>query len=124
MNTKPTHMPTKEQIPPIEIQIELGGKLYWINLESLVVFRTEDSPDAQAFTPVGNVVTEANAEFIVRAVNSHEALLGFAKKHHEVCEDCEGTGKIYKHADPTTMQWVPCSVAEILHLDGAVRGGE
>jgi len=41
-------------------------------------------------------------------------LFQFAKKHHEVCEDCEGTGKIYKHADPTSGQWVPCPVQEIL----------
>lgn len=51
-------------------------------------------------------------------------LMDFAKKHHEVCEDCEGTGKIYKHADPTTGQWIPCPVAELLGLDGAVRGSE
>lgn len=51
---------------------------------------------------------KSNAEFIVRAVNSHEALLKFAKIHHEVCEECEGTGKIYNNADPTSGQWVEC----------------
>lgn len=43
-------------------------------------------------------------------------LLEFAKKHHEVCEDCEGTGKIYKHADPTSGQWVPCPVSEVIRI--------
>lgn len=51
---------------------------------------------------------KGDAEFIVRAVNSHEALLQFAKEHHEVCSDCEGTGKIYNNADPTSGQWVYC----------------
>ena len=43
-----------------------------------------------------------------------EPLLEFAKKHHEVCEDCEGTGKIYKHADPTSGQWVYCPYADAI----------
>lgn len=56
----------------------------------------------------------ANAAFIVRAVNSHEALLEFAKNHHEVCGDCEGTGKIYNNADPTSGQWVECPYSKII----------
>lgn len=61
---------------------------------------------------------------ISEIIHDHRILVEFAVKHHEVCEDCEGTGKIYKHHDPTTGQWMPCPIAELLHLDGAVRGGE
>jgi hypothetical protein len=72
----------------------------------------------QPYTMAGEVCTSVrrmdDAEFIVRAVNSHDALLKFAKEHHEVCSECEGTGKIYKHNDPTTMQWVPCPYAEAI----------
>ncbi len=41
-------------------------------------------------------------------------LFEFAKRHHEFCEDCEGTGKVYKHHDPTTMQWISCPIDNIL----------
>lgn len=41
-------------------------------------------------------------------------LLEFAKKHHEVCFDCEGTGKVYNNADPTSGQWVACPYAEAI----------
>lgn len=41
-------------------------------------------------------------------------LLEFAKKNHESCEDCLGDGKIYKHADPTSGQWMPCPYLEAI----------
>lgn len=44
----------------------------------------------------------------------NKVLLEFAKKHHEVCEDCEGTGKVYNNADPTSGQWVYCPYAEAI----------
>lgn len=50
-----------------------------------------------------------------------EVLLEFAEKHHEVCEDCEGTGKIYKHADPTSGQWIPCPVSEAIRIAHDIR---
>lgn len=80
--------------------------------------------DGHVFGPKDEMITrgtdcrtsssKTNAEFIVRAVNSYEALLEFAKNNHETCADCEGTGKIYKHADPTSGQWVSCPIAEMI----------
>lgn len=67
---------------------------------------------------------KANAEFLIRAVNSYDDLYEFAKRHHDVCEYCDGEGKIWHHADPTSGQWVACPIAELLELDGAVQGGE
>lgn len=49
-----------------------------------------------------------------RAVNAYDALMEFAKAHHETCEYCEGTGKIYNNADPTSGQWVACPIAELI----------
>ena len=59
-------------------------------------------------------MAKENAELV-------EVLLEFAEKHHEVCEDCEGTGKIYKHADPTSGQWVPCPISEAIRIAHSLR---
>ena len=57
-----------------------------------------------------------HAAFMVRAVKNYVPLLDFARRHHDCCDDCGGTGKIYNNADPTSGQWVPCPVAEILNV--------
>lgn len=54
--------------------------------------------------------------------NTFETLLEFAKKHHEVCGDCEGTGKIYNNADPTSGQWVECPYAEAIRKAEPKKG--
>lgn len=43
-----------------------------------------------------------------------DTLIKFLKDHHEFCIECDGTGKIYKHGDPTTFQWAPCPYKELL----------
>ena len=63
---------------------------------------------------IGHVNSVEQAAFIVKAVSSFDALLEFAQKHHEVCGECEGTGKIYNNADPTSGQWVYCPYAEAI----------
>lgn len=60
---------------------------------------------------VTNVMTSGLTIEYCGLHRSAETLLEFANKQHEVCEDCSGTGRIYKHADPTTNQWVECPYA-------------
>ena len=109
MNTKTQHtpFPQDETCPP------------FLNKDSM----THDCPFCGSKFTTETSLWSHNRREIDRFVNSEEKLLDFAKRHHKTCEDCEGTGKIYKHADPTTGQWVPCPIAEILGEDGAVRGG-
>lgn len=33
---------------------------------------------------------------------------------YERCMDCEGTGRIYNNADPTSGQWVECECVELI----------
>lgn len=48
-------------------------------------------------------------------INIYPWLLEFLINHHNVCQKCEGTGKIYNNADPESGQWVACPYAEILN---------
>lgn len=48
------------------------------------------------------------------AIRQRDELLKFAKQHHQYCEECEGTGKIFNNADPTSGQWVYCPYSEAI----------
>ena len=61
-----------------------------------------------------DAIGEANAAYIVRACNAYPALMKFLKENHDQCSECEGTGKVYNNADPTSGQWVECEYAALL----------
>jgi hypothetical protein len=69
---------------------------------------------AKAIQDVAVQGIKSGQEIADRKYRHFNTLLEFAKRHHEVCEDCEGTGRLYKHADPTSMQWIECPYAKAI----------
>lgn len=55
---------------------------------------------------------------ICRLERINATLMDYAKRNHEHgCEDCEGSGKIYNNADPSSGQWVACPVYELIEAE-------
>lgn len=84
-----------------------GETMYGGNIEKL-----NTSYVAEVHFSIGVEPEEAKANLDLMA--AAPILLAFAKEHHEFCGDCEGTGKIYNNADPTSGQWVQCPYAKAI----------
>jgi hypothetical protein len=86
-----------------------GEQMYGGNIE-----KPSTSYVAEVHFSIGVEPEEAKANLALMA--AAPTLLEFAKLNHDTCGDCDGTGKIYNNADPTSGQWVPCPYAEAIAL--------
>lgn len=83
MKTKPTHTPQSPTPTPWKLGISYEGKVK--------IYHEENNDDPQTITLD---TSDANAAFIVLAVNFHQVLLNIAKnlhfaQHKEYDPDCE-----------------------------------